>query len=793
MKFPSRVLDKVWQAIVNRPRAVLAGVLLITSFFFYQLVTRGVPLDNSPNALMVSHDRALTQYQEAVKTFGDDRVMIVALLADDVFVPAVIERVRLLTRRIERVAGVKQVISLPDLQHARNVHDSLRVGPLIPATASADELKEIAQEIEGSRFIVGNLVSPDRSMVALNVFFSAAGGEAEKKAVAEIERIIENEFRDDQIHFAGLPYMDYRNDVHVHGDLLKFAPLTVSLILLTFYFAFRTWRGVVMPLATVAIGLIWTFGVMALMGESLTLVSMMLPVILMAIGSSYVIHVINQYNLSQCDRSALAATRNLPAPTQRAMVLHALRFIGPPVIVSATTTMAGFGSLAFTTIVGTQQMGMYASLGVGAVMIVTLTLVPAWLVLLKPSPPKSVGQHSGRTTIDFLLEHVGQFVTRRQMVIYVAAFSVALLAVAGIGRLRIKTDYLSFYPNESVERIGAERINAHLGGTAGFRIIVNSDRSNEFRQADALNMIVALQHFVETLPGIDRALSVADLVVTTNRLFSGSEQRDEAIPSDQAKLDQLFSQLRASAADSPIRFISDDASRTQIMVRSHLFDSTRIDQTLRRIDEWTQTNLPPAWTAYPTGLLILLNRTSNSVAREQARSLIIAVLSIFAMMALLFRSIKAGFVAMLPNAVPIIAFFGFMGWMGIDLNLNTSLVASIVLGLAVDNAAHLIRRYRQCCHEMADKRRAVAISIQHSGAPIIFANLTLALAFAIFAFSSFVPVRTGGLLSAVTIMACLISNMIFLPVLMNSRLLQVGGAPAPNPSAGSAVSAAVSD
>jgi hypothetical protein len=788
MKWFSRVLDKVWQGIVNRPRTVLVGVLLVTSFFFYQLATRGVPLDNSPNALMVSHDRALNQYDEAVKAFGDDRVMIVALLADDVFAPDVITRVRLLTRRIERVDGVRQIVSLTNVQHARHVGDSLRVGPLIPATASAGDLKDIAQEVEHHRFIIGHLVSHDRSMAALNVFFSVKRGKAEKNAVAEIERVVKNEFGRDRIYFAGLPYMDYRNDVHVQGDLLKFAPFTVLLIVFTFYFAFRTWRGVVMPLATVAVGLIWTFGTMAMMGKSLTLVTMMLPVILMAIGSSYVIHVINQYYIS------MLALGHDPSPDERrATMLEALRFIGSPVIVSGATEFAGFGSLSFTTIAGMRDMGIYASIGAGAVMVLTLTLVPAWLVLLKPPAPKSAGQEVHIPLMDALLERVGRFVTQRQTLIYVAAFGVTFAAVAGISRLQINTDYLSFYPNGSIERVGAEQISEHLGGAAAFRIVINSHRPKGLQQADALNNIVSLQRFVETLPEVDRTISIADLVKTTNRVLTSGEPRDEVIPSDQTSLDDIFSQLTSSRDDSPIKFISDDGAQAQIMVRSDLFGSNEMDETLRRIDEWTRTNLPPGFTAYPTGIFVLLNRTSDSVAKEQARSLIIAVLSIFAMMALLFRSIKIGFVAMAPNAMPIMAFFGFMGWVGIDLNLNTSLVASVVLGLAVDNAAHLIRRYQQCCLDVSDKHQAVMLSVQHTGMPMIFANLTLAFAFAIFAFSSFVPVQTGGLLSAVTILACLISNIIFLPVLMNSRWLQVGGEPTRSQPADSTMSAAMSD
>ena len=163
-----------------------------------------------------------------------------------------------------------------------------------------------------------------------------------------------------------------------------------------------------------------------------------------------------------------------------------------------------------------------------------------------------------------------------------------------------------------------------------------------------------------------------------------------------------------------------------------------------------------------------MNRTSDNVAAAQAQSLGIALALIFVMMIALFRSLRLGLIALIPNLVPIGLFFGFMGWTGITLNLNTSLVASIVLGLAVDNAVHLVRRYSVVRKSIPDRGRAIRESLLLTGRPMIYANATLAIAFAIFALSSFLPMRTGGLLSGITILACLIANLTLLPAMLAS-------------------------
>jgi predicted RND superfamily exporter protein len=227
------------------------------------------------------------------------------------------------------------------------------------------------------------------------------------------------------------------------------------------------------------------------------------------------------------------------------------------------------------------------------------------------------------------------------------------------------------------------------------------------------------------------------------------------------------------------RLVSSDGSRTIIILRTNLFSSNELRELTDKLEEWSINNLPAGVSARATGSFILLNDASDAVASSQLSSLAIALVSIYLMMAILFRSFATGLLALIPNLLPIVCYFGFLGWTGITLDITTSLVASAVLGLAVDNAVHMIRRYRQCVAERLsesngeyskeDEGWAMWATMLRTGKPMALANLMLMAAFLIFVLSSFVPIRTAGLLWAVTILACLAADLIFLPVLMKSK------------------------
>jgi hypothetical protein len=182
--------------------------------------------------------------------------------------------------------------------------------------------------------------------------------------------------------------------------------------------------------------------------------------------------------------------------------------------------------------------------------------------------------------------------------------------------------------------------------------------------------------------------------------------------------------------------------------------------------------LLPDFQVFATGTFVMLNRTSDQIAGEQLRSVTIALVTIYLTLSALFGSLRVGFTALVPNLIPILFFFGFMGWRGVELNLTTSLVASVVLGLAVDNAVQFIARFRRAQAENPDLRGAILESMRLSGRPIIYANVALAATFAILFFSNFKPIASFGLLSAVTIIGCLIEDLVLLPARLTSSVFR---------------------
>jgi predicted RND superfamily exporter protein len=269
---------------------------------------------------------------------------------------------------------------------------------------------------------------------------------------------------------------------------------------------------------------------------------------------------------------------------------------------------------------------------------------------------------------------------------------------------------------------------------------------------------------------VDAAVSVADIVRRLNSLLDA--KRSEEIPKEPSRLQDIFDDF-LSQDESISRLVNSNRSAVVIVLKTNLYSSNELRDLTTRIVQWSEANLPAGVSARPTGSTVLLNDASDAIAASQTDSLAIALVSIYLMMVILFRSFATALLALIPNLLPIICFFGFLGWTGIYLDITTSLVASAALGLAVDNAVHTIRRYRQCLHgrgRITEENEAWAmwLTLLRTGKPMVLANVMLTAAFLVFMLSSFVPVRTAGLLWAVTIIACLASDLIFLPALMKN-------------------------
>lgn len=772
--------------VVLHPKTILAATLAITIGYLGAILYCGVSFNGSPE-MLARKDETFRFYNETRSIFGDDRVIVIGISTTEVFTPTFLERLDRLTNRLAAVGGVAEAMSLTNVKAITSEAGSINVGRLIDVRslrqADAARLDRLKEQVTNDPLYVRHYVSADGKTAAVDVFLKALG-EAETRAVAEqVERVAKSEADGDDVFLSGVPIVDARGIRSMLRDMLVLSPIAAVLCFGVFLFAFRSFWGAVLPMAALVTGLIWTLGLMSLLGRPITLATLSLPTVLMAVGGSYIFHVLNQYRISMSTLASDAGPEG-----ERTAWLDGMAFIGPAVVVSGLTTAAGFGALASSAVPTARDMGIFEALGVFAMLALTVGFIPAALSLL---PREALGktapeQNDYAMWLNKSLVNITALILFRRRAVLIATFAATIAIGAGAVWLRVDTDYLHIFPRRSETVQDADKFHRRLAGAATVQLVVTGTPGS-ITTPDFLRAASALEQFALKQSGVDAGISAVDIIKRIDsilpRTHVGHVEAAEEIPSDYGRLSLIFHDY-LSQDESLSRLVSADGSRLVIILRVNLFSSNELRRLTRDIDAWSVVNLPAGISQRATGSIILLNNASDAVAASQSSSLAIALVTIYLMMVALFRSLATGFLALIPNLLPIICYFGFLGWSGITLDITTSLVASAVLGLAVDNAVHMIRRYRQCVAERApastnarlavpsptDEGWAIWLTMLRTGKPMVLANVMLIAAFLLFVLSSFVPLRVAGLLWALTITACLAADLILLPVLMKSKL-----------------------
>jgi predicted RND superfamily exporter protein len=783
--------------VVLHPKPIIAATLAITIGCLVVIFVRGISFNGSPETL-ARKDETYRFYNETRTIFGDDRVIIVAVTTSDVFTATFLERLNRLTNRLAAVSGVDEALSLSNIKTIKREDGGISVGRLIEASslshADAAEFARLKQEVTSDPLYLRHYVSADGKTASVDIFLKPLG-EAEARAVAEeVERVAKSEANGDEVFLAGVPIVDARGIRSMFRDTLVLSPIAAVLCFGVFLFAFRSFWGAALPVCALIIGLIWTIGLMSLLGRPITLATLSLPTTLMAVGSSYIFHVLNQYRVSM---STLRAHHD--AQSEQTVWLEGLTFIIPAVIVSATATMAGFGALASSAVPTARDMGIFEALGVLALLALTVGFIPAALSLLPRHALGKAGpaQQDYATWLNGLLVNITALILFRRRGVLLVTLVATLLLGAGAMWLQVNTNYLHIFPRQSETVQDAEKLHQRLAGAATVQLVVTG-APGSITDPGFLRAASTLEQFALKQPGVDAGISAVDIIKRIDSVlprpvdYGDSFSRKGVIkgvtageiPDDRGRLSLIFRDY-LSQDESLSRLVSSDGSRLVIILRVNLFSSNELRELTRQIDEWSVVNLPAGITQRATGSIILLNDASDAVAASQSSSLAIALVTIYLMMVVLFRSFSTGLLALIPNLLPIVCYFGFLGWSGTALDITTSLVASAVLGLAVDNAVHMIRRYRQCVAERrqtadgialpatlsaTDEGWAMWLTMLRTGKPMVLANFMLIAAFLVFVLSSFVPVRIAGILWALGIGTCLGADLIFLPVLMKSKL-----------------------
>jgi len=746
--------------VADHPAAAVVLTLLLTLALGAQLPR--LRIDESAEGLMVERDPARAFYEQARQRFGSDNLTVVLVKADDVFTPAALTAVRRLSDGLERVAGVSRVESLTTTRNIKGEGDALTTDPLVGAvipTAPA-ELARLRADALGSRVLVGNLVAADGRATALVVYADARPGETafNRRFTTDVDALVARETRPGlTIYQVGAPMTKATYAQYLKADQRTIIPLSTVVLIVTLFLAVRTLQGVVIPVVTAVVSIVWSLGLMAVTGIPLTILTAIIPSLMLAIGFTEDVHMISEYHhrLEHGD-DKLTALRTMLG--ESAM----------PILVTTATTVLGFGSLITTDITMLIQFGYASAMALTANYVVTMLLLPPmlrWWAVPRRLRRVALVDESPHGGIPRLMQRLGEFNLRWRVPILVAWGALTLASLAGWLTLRVNTDLISFFPERSAIRQRVADLSRSLAGGLAFYVVVDTGHDDGIKNPAVLRRIAGLQDHLAATGRVDKTVSVADYVRKMHREMHGGDPAFETIPETSDQVAQYLLMLEGRELE---KFVDFKAAAANIVVRHHLTGSGDLSALLRDIERHVARDFPPTVIVRATGEEVLFNNASDYMAINELTSFSSTFVIIGVIHALLFMSLKAGILSLIPNVVPILMLYGFMGLVGIPLNTSTAMIATVAIGIAVDDTVHHMVTYSRQLNELHDQRRAMFETLRIEGRPIIYVSIALAAGFLTLVASNFVATVYFGVLAAFVMLVAMLAELTLTPILMVS-------------------------
>ncbi len=700
-------------------------------------------------------------FVQTEETFGAEDVVIVVLRDPAIFDEQKLIAARYALRAIGDLPGVAGTSSLFDAKNLKNVDETIHVKPYLenlPATPA--EVEAIRADAIRNPLVLGNLISADGQTLAINVFLKDAQGDADfdREITAAIEALIAP-LREhiDEVYQVGVAAM--RSDLtgKIRADQRVFLPLSVLVLLLTLAFSLRRATAVVMPLATAGISVLWTLGFMAWLGIPVNIMTSIVPALVIIIGSTEDIHLLAEYAAGVRDGLDRPAAIGRMADT-----------MGLAVLLTFITTYLGFLSIALNDIELLFQFGVAASTGLLFNFLITVLLVPVLLHFIghrRGDAARGGAVQEGFRRAAVALLQVAQ---RHRLVVLTMAAVLVVAALLASTQLRINNNLLDYLAPDSDLRTNVERIHEQLSGVHSLSIVVDSSIDNTFLQVKYLDQVLKIQAFVDSLGTFDRSFSFANFVGLVNGVMDDTGDDSPRLPENDDMVREYMMFIRHSDVAT---FVSEVYDRARILVRHNISSSDELNRATAQIRAFVDANIDSALRVEITGKSVLSNKAVEEMARSQLQSLLLVGIVIMGLVSMLFVSLRAGLIALLPNLFPVTILFAVMALAGIPLNAGTSMVAAIALGICVDDTMHVMSRFNDELKRHESRSAALVAMIRAEAVPIFATSIALAAGFAVFAISSFQPVVNFGLLSAMVILVALLASFVLTPLLLGSSEL----------------------
>ncbi|MCG5528038.1 MULTISPECIES: RND family transporter [Halorhodospira] len=739
------------QWMLQRPRLaliLLALLVLLPSPLLLQL-----QIDNAPESYFPEEAPAVVTDQQVRDIFPQEQLLVALFEGDDLFEADFLSRLHALVEDLEAAPTVERVLAPTTNDHIRATVDGFAVERLIRVNELDERTAEHWRErVTGDTFAPGFLVAEDGSALAILARPHALEDSLQRVELEQRMRagISEHGLEPQLTAIGGHIALDVAQLQSMINDLMLLVPGTLGIGLLLLWFLFRRILVLILAAATISAVTGATMGLLVLLGKPFTLITAIVPPLLTALTVAMLMHFFNAV-LHHARRGAVGPDR----------VRAALRDVARPTLFMALTTAVGLASLTVSPIRPIESFGLIAAFGVVFGALCVLFLIPALVLRFDRGP--WVRRRGAMAGLDRFTATTARWAVRRPGTILAVSALIVIVSIPMIRQVEVETDLYEFFADDHPLTQATQRIEGKLSGVMPLEVIFKGPDMDSLLDPGRLEAMAQVQEWLDERPEVDYSLSLPDLVAEMHWAFHEEDPDYRRIPDNEALIAQyLFIHDGRDLFD----VVDRDYSQARLMLNLNATGARELNTLIDDLRDHLAAE-PPADLEWDlTGMGRLFADQERLLIQGQLHSLVVVVIAIFVLMLMMWRSATVAAASMVPNLAPILLIFGLMGLLGIWLDTATAMIASVAVGIAIDDTIHFLHAYRSRRARGASTVWAIARASRQAGRAITATTIILVGQFLLVGASDFQPTQAFGLLTAFGLVVALLVDLLVLPALL---------------------------
>ncbi len=758
---------KVSRIILRNRILILLGIVGFTVFLALQW--KNIRFSNTESNILPDDHPATIQYRSFTKIFGEEGNAIVLAIRDTaLFTPKNFNRWNRLSKQLEAFPEIDFVVSLENLRVLVKDNDEqvFVMEPFLKKKPSSKaEIDSLKNHLFNELPFYDNLVYNPKSGTIQTIAYldkdimdTPVRNEFILNDLDDLVKSFEEETQMD-VHVSGMPYIRTWNTKSIVDEIGIFIVAALLVTSLIFFFFFRSFRATFISMFVVIIGVMWAFGILGLLKYEMTILTALIPPLIIVIGIPNCIFLINKYQqeVNKHGNQALSLQRVISK-------------IGNATLMTNITTASGFATFIILDSDLLREFGIVASINIIGIFILSLLIIPI-IYSFMPLPKTKHLKHLNKKWMDFFVNWMERMVRDHRIAVYITTVAILVLSIIGIYQMRITGSRIEDLPKDTHFYNDIQFFEQEFDGIMPMEIVVDSKRKNGIIKPATLKRMDELGSVINEIPELSRPISVVDLIKYSKQAFYNGIPKYYQLPTNQENTFIMDVARKSSSEGNLLQSFVDSTGQTARLTT--YMQDVKIDR-MEEIEKTMQQSIAKffpddRYNVFMTGKALLFLKGTKYLVKNLLLSLALAIGLISLFMAYLFRSFRMVVISLVPNLLPLVITAGLMGYLGVPIKPSTILVFSIAFGISVDDTIHFLAKYRQ---ELAANRwqikKSVYAALRETGVSMFYTSIVLFFGFSVFIISNFGGTKAlGGLVSA-TLLFAMLSNLILLPSLLLS-------------------------